>query len=187
MKKRYTYLFFTSILLILSSSQIFARSATMTRTDPDGTKCTMFVGSEEFYIVGTLFELEVQLTADIFGTLSGVVIVAFYDITINVTILGDTYVTTQNTTLPDIDTEGGSSSTTVTFNLSDITDDEFQAKTLFDFKKNNTQGEDLDHGGTLLGMSGISVRVEEEANASNIAPILAVLSIALILKKKRKK
>ena len=183
MKKKYLHLLFVLTLLALLPTHTLARGATMTLTKPDGTKYTMEVSCESFYKIGTLYELYAQLTADVFGTISGV-IVAFYDIEINVTITGDTYFVTQNTTLPDIDTEGGSSSKTLSFNLSDITDDEIHIMTVFQFKGNNTQGEDPDDYGGGLGVGEVRVK---EASIDIIAPILAVLSIAIIALKKKKR
>ncbi len=182
-EKKYLSLLFVSILLIFLSTQIIAGSGSWTRTDADGTKYTMAANFEDVYKIDTLFELDLTLTADTFGTISGV-IVAFYDIEIQVTISGDLYFAAQNTTLPDIDTEGGSSSTTLTFNLSDITDDNFYVTTQWTFKGNNVQGEDPDNYGGFWGLGRVRVK---EANASIIVPILAVLSVAYITHKKQKK
>ena len=182
MKKKYFHLLSISILLILVSTQIEADSYTYTKTETDGTQYTMLADFPDVYKIGELFEFELKLTADVFGTLTGV-IVAFYDITIYITISGDIYFAAQNKTLLDIDTESGSSSTIFTFNLSDITDDNFYISTKFEFKGNNTQGEDPDYG--FLGGIG-RVRVKE-ASISIIVPILAVLSIAYIVHKKQKK
>lgn len=183
MKTKYLSLLFASLVLIFLSTQNVTGSATLTTTELDGTKYTTAASFEDIYKIGTLFELDLQLTADTFGTLSGV-IVAFYDIEIYVTISGDTYFAAQNTTLPDINIEGGSSSTTLTFNLSDITEDDFYIMTQFEFKGNNTQGEDPDDYGVIWGAGRVRVK---EANASIILPILAVLSIAYIVHKKQKR
>lgn len=183
MKKKYFSLLFASILLILLSTQILAGSPTLTETEPDGTKYTMAASFEEVYKIGTLFELDLQLTADVFGTISGVII-AFYDITVYITISGDTYFIAQNTTLPDIVTEGGISSTTLIFNLSDSTDDELYIMAQFAFKGNNTQGEDPNDYGKIMGLGRLRVK---EASLSIVLPILAVLSIAYIVHKKQKR
>ncbi len=183
MKKKYLSLLSVSLLLLILSTQILADFSSLTETKSDGTIYTLTASFADVYKIGTLFELELQLTADTFGTLSGV-IVSFYDIAIDVTISGDIYFVAQNTTLPDIDTEGGSSSTTLTFNLSDITDDDFYIMTQWTFKGNNTQGEDPDDYGAIWGIGRVRVK---EANASIVLPILAVLSIAFLVQKKRKK
>ena len=182
MKKKYSSLLSVLLLLLFLSTQILADSDTLTETESDGTKYTLAFSFEDVYKIGTLFELDLQLTADTFGTLSGV-IVSFYDIKIDVTISGDIYFVAQNTTLPDIVTEGGSSSTTLTFNLSDITDDNFYIMTQWTFKGNNTQGEDPDGYGAIWGIGRVRVK---EATIGIIIPILAVLSIAYILLKKQK-
>ena len=182
MKKKYLSILFISLVLILLSTQIEAGSITLTDTEPDGSEYTMSASFEDVYKIGTLFELDLKLTADVFGTLIGV-IVAFYDITIDVTISGDVYFAAQNTTLPDINTEGGSSSTTLTFNLSDITDDTFYITTKFEFTGNNTQGDDPSNYGMIWGLGRVRVK---EASIGIIVPILAVLSIAIIVLKKKK-
>ncbi|MCE7739194.1 MAG: hypothetical protein KAU62_05240 [Candidatus Heimdallarchaeota archaeon] len=182
MKKKYLSILFALIILIFLPTQILADSTTLTETETDGTEYTMSASFPNVYTISTLFEFDLKLTADVFGTLD-VVIVAFYDIKIDVSLSGDIYFAEQNTTLPDINTEGGSSSTTFTFNLSDITDDYFYIMTQWTFKGNNTQGEDPDGYGAIWGIGRVRVK---EANASIIVPILAVLSIAIIVLKKKK-
>ena len=182
MKKKYLSILFVSILLLFLSTQILAGSVTLTETETDGTIYTMSASFEDVYENGTLFELDLQLTADTFGTISGV-IVAFYDIKIAVTISGDIYFVKQTTTLPDIVTEGGSSSTTLTFNLSDSTEDDLYIMAQWTFRGNNTQGEDPTGYGKIMGLGRVRIK---EAGIGIIIPILAVLSIATIVLKKKK-
>ena len=182
MKKKYLSILFVSILLLFLSTQILAGSVTLTETETDGTIYTMSASFPDVYTIGILFEFEMKLTADVFGTLEGV-IVAFYDIIISVTISGDIYFAAQNKTLLDIDTEGGTSITTFTFNLSDIPDDNFYITSKYEFEGNNTQGEDPNYQ-TVWGLGRVRVK---EASLEIIVPILAVLSLAYIVYKKQKR
>ena len=183
MKRKYLNILFALIILIFLPTQILAGSVTLTETETDGTKYTMSASFEDAYKIGTLFELDLQLTADVFGTLDSV-IVAFYAIKISITISGDIYFIAQNTTLPDIVTEGGSSSTTLTFNLSDSTEDDLYIMAQWTFRGNNTQGEDPTGYGKIMGLGRVRIK---EATIGIIIPILAVLSIAYIVHKKQKR
>ena len=182
MKKKYQYLFFVSILLLLIPTQIFALSPTITQNEADGTVYKVEATFSNTYTNGTLFELSVELTAVNFGTLTGV-IEAFYDIEIDVTFSGDTYFLSDNTTLADITTEGDSSSATLTNNLTGILDDNFVIALAIQFKGSNSQGEDPNYG--FLWVPGM-VRVKE-ASIGIILPILAVISLAYFGRKRMKK
>jgi hypothetical protein len=181
-KKIISLLSFSVVLLLLIPTQIYAVSLTSTQNEPDGTIYKLSVEYKAPYVNGTFFTLTMGVEAVAFGTLEGV-IVGFYDIEVDITISGDTYLRSANTTLTDINAVGGTSSTTMMFNLSDITDDQFVLATYFHFYGNNTQGPDPNYG--LIWVPGM-VKVKE-ASASIILPILAVLSIAYIVNKKRKK
>ncbi|MHA1516184.1 MAG: hypothetical protein ACTSPF_11675 [Candidatus Heimdallarchaeaceae archaeon] len=102
MKRKHLSILFAFIILIFLPTQTLAGSPTLTETETDGTVYTMSASFPEVYNIGELFEIEMKLTADVFGTLEGV-IVAFYDIIISVTISGDIYFAAQNKTLLDID------------------------------------------------------------------------------------
>ncbi len=182
MKRKYLSMLFALIILIFLPTQILADSPTLTENETDGTVYTMSASFPDVYTIGILFEFEMKLTADVFGTLEGV-IVAFYDIIISVTISGDIYFATQNKNLLDIDTEGGTSITTFTFNLSDIPDDNFYITSKYEFEGNNTQGEDPNYQ-TVWGLGRVRVK---EASIGIVIPILAVLSIAYFIKKKQKR
>ncbi len=171
-----------TVLILVIPTQIIALSPTITKNETDGTVYKVSANYSNTYINGTFFELYMEVEAVTFGTLEGV-IEAFYDIEVDISLSGDTYFRSGNTTLTDINIEGGSSSSTVLFNLSDITDDNFQLTTHIHFKGNNTQGDDPSYG--FIWVLGF-VKVKE-ASAAIIAPILAVLSIAYIANKKRKK
>ena len=179
MKKKHISILFLTIIILLIPTQTSAIS--YTKAETDGTEYKVSVNFKNTYVNGTLFELELGLEAVTFGTLEGV-IVGFYDIEIDLTISGDSVFLSDNTTLTDINIEGGSSSTTLSYNLSGIPFEQFTVATLFDFKGNNTQGEDPDYG--LIWIPGF-VRVKE-ASMGIILPILAVLSIAYIINIKRK-
>lgn len=182
MKKRHICMLLITIIILVIPTQIFALSPTITKNETDGTVYKVSANYSNTYINGSFFELYMEVEAVTFGTLKGV-IVAFYDIEVDISLSGDTYLRNGNTSLLDINIEGGSSSSTVLFNLSDITDDNFQLTTHIHFKGNNTQGDDPSYG--FIWVLGF-VKVKE-ASASIILPILAVLSIAYIANKKWKK
>jgi len=173
------FLIIISVLVI--PTQIFAVSPSTTRNEDDGTIYKLTVSYPMTYKNNTLFELYLEVEAITFGTLEGV-IVAFYDIKIYITFSGDTYFHNDSLNLPDINSEGGISSTTESYNLSDIADESFVFATSFSFKGNNTQGEDPSYG--LIWIPGI-IRVKE-AHAAIIAPILALLYLTYFVKKKRR-
>ena len=182
MNKKQICMFLVTIIILVIPTQIFALSPTITKNETDGTVYKVTADYSNTYINGSFFELTMEVEAVTFGTLEGV-IVAFYDIEVDISITADSYLRTGNITLLDINSEGGSSSSNILFNLSDITDDDFQLTTHVHFKGNNTQGDDPSYGFIwVLGM----IRVKE-ASASIILPILAVLSIAYIANKKWKK
>ena len=182
MKRKHLSILFALIILIFLPTQTLAGSPTLTENETDGTVYTMSASFPDVYNIGELFEIEMKLTADVFGTLEGV-IVAFYDIIITVTIRGDIYFAAQNKTLLDIDTEGGTSITTFTFNLSDIPDDNFYITSKYEFDGNNTQGADPNYQ-TVWGLGRVNVK---EASIAIIVPILAVLSLAYVVYKKQKR
>ena len=180
MKKRYISLIFVLNLLILLPLLSLASSPSWTRNHADGTQYTLASSFANTYTVGTLFDLYFELTADVFGTTSGV-IEAFYDILIEFSLGGDNYTLSDNTTLSDINIVGGSSSTTLSLNLTGIADPEIYISTKWTFYGNNSQGEDPEYQ-SLWGIGRVKIK---EASLAIIAPILAVLSIgAIVLKRK---
>lgn len=152
----------------------------LTVTRGDGTQYTLIALIEaNKYVVGDLFEPGFELTADAFGT----DIIAFYDIILSIKIVAGAYLKIQNITLATIETEGESRSDTTTFNLSDITADDFMVRVLYNFKGNNTgYGDDPVYSGDWLARE-ITVR----ANASVIFPLLAILSLGIFVHRKLKK
>jgi len=182
MKKRIISLFFVLNLLILLPLLSKAGSPTWTRSLGDGTKFTLAASFNDNYIIGTLFDLDLELTADAFGT-TGVVIEAFYNILVEITLDGDTYTIAANTTLADINVVGGSSSATLSVNLTGIADPEFYINSKWTFYGNNTQGNDPEYQ-NIWGIGRVRVK---EASTAIIAPIFAVLSIAFIVQRKRRK
>ena len=170
----------TTVLFLLISSQALALPKLLTVTKADGTKYTLLSDIESStYNIRNLFEPGFELTADAFGTN----IVAFYDIILTIKIVADNYLKTQNLSLADINTVGESRSDTATFNLSDITADDFLVRVVFNFKGNNTgYGDDPVYSGDWLARE-ITVR----ANSSVIFPLLAILSLGIFVHKKLKK
>ena len=183
MKKKCFLILFSTLLLIFLSTQILALPKLLTVTSGTGTQYTILTDIDSStHKKSDLFELEVTLTADAFGT-NTVNIVAFFDIHIDVSITGDTYLQFQNSTLPDIETEGGSESASFAFNLSDIEDEYFRVYVTYAFFSNNTLGDDNVEGGTW---NAREVRVKE-ASLGIVIPVLAVLSLAYIVHKKQKR
>jgi len=162
-------------------TQILAGSPTLTENETDGTVYTLSASFPDTYTNGTLFDLYFELTADTFGTTVGV-IEAFYDILIEFSLDGDTYTLLENTTLADINIEGGSSSTTLSINLTGIADPNFYINTKWTFYGNNTQGDDPEYQ-YFWGIGRVRVK---EASISIIIPVLAVLSIGTIVLKRKK-
>ncbi len=170
------------MFMIAIPIQISAVSRTTTRNEDDGTVYTLKVNHPSVYKNLTLYELYLEVEAITFGTLEGV-IVAFYDIKIYITFSGDTYFHNDSVALPDINSEGGTSSITRSYNLSDIADESFVLATSFSFKGNNTQGEDPSYGLIwVLGIMGV-----REAHIAIIAPILAVICLTYLAQKKRRR
>ena len=170
----------TTVLFFLISSQALALPKLLTVTKADGTRYTLLSDIESSrYVIGDLFEPGFELTADAFGT----DIVAFYDIILTIKIVADDYLKTQNLSLADINAVGESRSDTATFNLSDITADDFLVRVVFNFKGNNTgYGDDPVYGGDWLARE-----ITVGANVSVIFPLLAILSLGIFVHKKLKK
>ncbi len=169
----------TTVLFLLISSQTLALPKLLTVTS-SGTTYTLTANIESNkYVVGDLFEPSFELTADVFGT----DIISFYDIILSIKIVADAYIKIQNITLATIETEGESRSDTVTFNLSDITADDFLVRVLYNFKGNNSgYGDDPVYNGDWLARE-----ITVGANASVIFPLLAILSLGIIVHRKLKK
>ncbi len=154
----------------------------LTVSSGDGTIFTWTALTESNrYYIGDLFEPGFELTADAFGT----DMIAFYDIVITVKIVKETYLKTQNLTLADINIVGESSSTTASFNLSDITAGDFIVRLVFNFKCNKTVGEDSDYNGDWAALQMKASTEQEDASA--IFPVLAILSLGILVRKKLKK
>lgn len=181
MKKRYISLLIILNLLILLPLFSLASSPTLTKNHADGSQYTLAATFDDTYTNATLFSLYFELTADIFGTTTGV-IVAFYDILVEYSVDGDTFTFSGDTALADINVEGGSSSQTMLLNLTGIGDPEFYITTKWTFYGNNTQGADSEYQ-DIWGIGRVKVK---KASLAIIAPILAVLSLAYIIQKKRK-
>lgn len=182
MKKQHVCILLIAMFIIAIPIRISAVSRTTTRNEDDGTVYNLKVNYPSTYKNLTLYELYLEVEAITFGTLEGV-IVAFYDIKIYITFSGDTYFHNDSVTLSDINSEGGISSITRSYNLSDIADDSFVLATSFSFKGENTQGEDPSYG--LIWIPGIiGVR---KANTAIIVPILAVLCLTYFIQEKRRR
>ena len=179
MKRKHIGILFLTLIILLIPTQTSAIS--FIKNESDGTEYKLVANFKNTYVNHSLFEILLELEAVTFGTLEGV-IVGFYDIEIDISISGDSVFLTDNTTLTDINIVGGSSSTTLSYNLSGIPFEQFTVATHFQFKGNNTQGDDPTYG--LIWVPGF-VRVKE-ANAAIIAPIIAVLCLTYLVKKKRK-
>ena len=185
LKKNCKIILLTAVLFLVLSSQTFALPKLLTISRSDGTEYTLTADFDSNnYIIGEIFEVGLQLTADKFGNYT-VNIVSFYDIKMNVSIvIEDLYYKTQTTTLPPIDVEGESSSTTLAFNLSEITSDSFYVRVTFTIKGENTIGNDPTYGPTSWLARTIRVK---KANASLIFPFLAILSLGTFVHRKLKK
>lgn len=181
LKRNCKIIILTSVLFLLVSSQTLALPKLLTVTS-SGTTYTLTANIESNkYVVGDLFEPGFELTADVFGT----DIISFYDIILSVKIVADAgaYIKIQNFTLATIETEGESRSDTATFNLSDITADDFMVRILYNFKGNNTgYGDDPAYNGDWLARE-----ITVGANASVIFPLLAILSLGIFVHRKLKK
>ncbi len=179
MKKKHISILCLTFIILLIPTQTSAIS--IAETETDGTVYKVTANFKYTYVNGSLFDLSLELEAVTFGTLEGV-IVGFYDIVVDISISGESVFLTDNTTLSDINVEGGSSNTALSYNLSGIPFEQFAVATLYSFKGNNTQGEDPDY--SFLWIPGF-VRVKE-ASLGIILPIIAVLSLAYLASKKRK-
>lgn len=170
----------TAVLFLLVSSQTLALPKLLTVTKTDGTKYTLLSDIESStFNVKNLFEPSFELTADVFGA----DVIAFYDIILTAKIVADYYLKTQNLSLADINAVGESRLGTATFNLSDLTADDFIVRIAYNFKLNDTGfGDDPVCSGDWA-VRQITVR----ANASVIFPLLAILSLGIFVHRKLKK
>ena len=177
-----TTLFVTSLLLLLLPSLCYGLSPSFVHDEEDGTSYKLFAEYSSSYVNGTLYDITVGIEAVSFGTLEGVII-GFYDIEVYISIIADEYMVDETIPLPDIYTIGGSSSTNQAYNLSGVDDDSFQLAASFQFKGNNTQGEDPTY--SFIWIIGF-IKVKE-ASFGLIIPVLAVVSLVYIVGKRRKK
>ncbi len=182
MKKIQTKLLVTILLLLILPSLCYGLSPSYVKNEDDGTSYKLFAEYSSSYVNGTLYDLTAGIEAVSFGTLEGVII-GFYDIELYVSFIAGDFIVDETLTLPNIDAVGGSSSTDQAYNLSGINEDSFQLSFSFQFKGNNTQGEDPTY--SFIWIVGF-VKVKE-ASFSLIFPVLAILSMVYVIGKRRKK
>ena len=181
-KRFFFCLFFITVLIVLIPTQIFAASPTITQNEPDGSVYKLKAWFDTKYDNSSWFWFDLEIKAITFGTLEGV-IVALYNIVVDITVSGETYLWTRDYTFANLTYEGDWDFISFGFEIMDITDSRFTITTHFHFKGNNTQGEDPDYG--LIWVPG-AVKVKG-ASVSIILPILAVLSLAYLANRKWKR